>query len=302
MDEPNWDLYRSLLAVLEHGSLSAAARELGLTQPTLGRHIEALEDTLGQHLFTRSQQGLTPSEAALALKPFAEVMAATSSALVRAAADVRSRVSGTVRISTSEMMGVEVLPPIIARLQEEYPDLEVELSATDAVEDVLNREADVAVRMTEPVQKALVARHVGAIPLGMFAHRRYLDRNGWPASWDHLANHRFVGYDRQGAFARTVLKLIPQAANARFTARVDSNVAQFALVKAGCGIGICQVHLAREEDNLVRLFAEAFELPLQTWVVTHEDIRGSPRCRATFDALVRGLTAYVGQGRAGLCP
>ena len=296
MIEPNWDLYRSLLAVLEHGSLSAAARELGLTQPTLGRHIEALEEALGQQLFTRSQQGLAPSEAALALKPFAEVLAATSASLVRAAADIKGRVSGTVRISASEMIGVEVLPLIIARLQEDHPELEVELSTTDAVEDVLNREADIAVRMTEPTQKALIARHVGAIPLGMFAHRRYLERQGTPTSWDDLGNHRFIGYDRQGAFARAVAKLIPGAENARFAFRADSNLAQFAAVKAGSAIGICQVNLARECEDLVPLFAEEFRLPLQTWIVMHEDLRGSPRCRATFDALVRGLGAYIATG------
>lgn len=296
MGEPNWDLYRSLLAVLEHGSLSAAARELGLTQPTLGRHIESLEDMLGQQLFTRSQQGLAPSEAALALKPFAEVLAATSAALVRAAADARGQVSGTVRISASEMIGVEVLPPILARLQDDHPDLDIELSTTDAVEDVLNREADVAVRMTEPTQKALIARHVGTIPLGMFAHKRYLDRHGWPTSWDDLQSHRFVGYDRQGAFARTVLKRIPGVEKARLAFRADSNLAQFGAVKAGSAIGICQVHLAREFGNLVQLFANEFELPLHTWIVMHEDLRGSPRCRATFDALVRGLSAYVSGG------
>ena len=301
MDEPNWDLYRSLLAVLEHGSLSAAARELGLTQPTLGRHIETLEETLGQQLFTRSQQGLAPSEAALALKPFAEVLAATSAALVRAAADAKGRVGGTVRISASEVIGIEVLPPILARLQEEYPELDVELSTTDAVEDVLNREADVAVRMTEPTQKALIARHVGAIPLGMFAHKRYLDRHGWPVSWADLANHRFIGYDRQGAFARTFLKRIPEFERARLTFRADSNLAQFAALKAGSAIGICQVNLAREVNDLVRLFANEFELPLHTWIVMHEDLRGSPRCRATFDALVRGLTLYVASGgRTGI--
>ena len=296
MNEPNWDLYRSLLAVLEHGSLSAAARELGLTQPTMGRHIEALEDKLGQQLFTRSQQGLTPSEAALALKPFAEVLAATSSALVRAAADAKGRVSGTVRISASEMIGVEVLPPIIAQLQEEYPELEVELSTTDTVEDVLNREADIAVRMTEPTQKALVARHIGAIPLGMFADKGYLDRHGWPSSWDDLAGHRFVGYDRHTAFTRGMVKRVPAAEHARFAFRADSNLTQFAAVKAGCGIGICQVNLARGFENLVRLFAAQFELPLQTWIVMHEDLRDSPRCRATFDALVHGLTAYIASG------
>jgi DNA-binding transcriptional LysR family regulator len=296
MNEPNWDLYRSLLAVLEHGSLSAAARELGLTQPTLGRHVEALEEALGQQLFTRSQQGLAPSEAALALKPFAQILAATSAALVRAAADIKGRVRGTVRISASEMIGVEVLPLIIARLQEDHPDLEVELSTTDSVEDVLNREADVAVRMTEPTQKALIARHVGAIPLGMFAHRRYLERYGLPTSWDDLANHRFIGYDRQGAFARGFMRLIPAVEHARFSFRADSNLAQFAAVKAGSAIGICQVNLAREIADLVPLFADEFQLPLQTWIVMHEDLRGSPRCRATFDAMVRGLTAYIAGG------
>jgi DNA-binding transcriptional LysR family regulator len=300
MNEPNWDLYRSLLAVLEHGSLSAAARELGLTQPTMGRHIETLEGMLGQQLFTRSQQGLAPSEAALALKPFAEVLAATSSALVRAAGDAKGRVSGTVRISASEMIGVEVLPPIIARLQDEHPELEVELSTTDAVEDVLNREADVAVRMTEPTQKALVARHIGAIPLGMYVHKRYIARHGKPMSFDDLSQHRFIGYDRHGAYARSMMKLIPGAENARFAYRTDSNVAQFAAVKAGCAIGVCQVRLAEEIGDLVRLFEHEFELSLQTWVVMHEDLRGSPRCRATFDALVRGLTAYMNAGRAGL--
>lgn len=286
--------------MLEHGSLSAAARELGLTQPTLGRHIEALEEMLGQQLFTRSQQGLTPSEAALALKPFAEMLAATSAALVRAAADTRGRVRGTVRISASEMIGVEVLPPIVARLQEDHPDLEVELSTTDTVEDVLNREADIAVRMTEPTQKALIARHIGAIPLGMFAHKRYLARHGRPAAWTELAKHRFIGYDRQGAFARTFLKRIPDFEHARLTFRADSNLAQFAAVKAACAIGICQVNLAREVDDLVRLFADEFELPLPAWIVMHEDLRDSPRCRAAFDALVRGLTAYVANGsRAG---
>lgn len=297
MKEPNWDLYRSLLTVLEHGSLSAAARELGLTQPTLGRHIETLEEMLGQQLFTRSRQGLAPSETALALKPFAQVLAATSAALVRAAADARGRVSGTVRISASEMIGVEVLPFILARLQEDHPDLEIELSTTDAVEDVLNREADVAVRMTEPTQKALIARHVGAIPLGMFAHRRYLERHGRPTSWDDLANHRFVGYDRQGAYARAVTKLVPGAEHARFAFRADSNLAQFAAVKAGCAIGICQINLAREIEDLVPLFVDEFQLPLQTWIVMHEDLRDSPRCRAAFDALVRGLMSYIASGK-----
>lgn len=293
MDEPNWDLYRSFLAVVEHGSLSAAARELGLTQPTLGRHIETLEATLGQQLFTRSQQGLAPSEAALALKPFADMIAATSAALVRASADARGLVRGTVRISASEVIGMEVLPPILARLQDDHPDLEIELSTTDTVEDVLNREADIAVRMAAPSQKALVARHVGAIPLGLHAHRHYLDRHGTPQSIDALAQHRLIGFDRKTAFVRAVAEQVPLLATSHFTLRADSNLAQLALIRAGCGIGVCQVSLVRDDPDMVRLLATDFELPLDTWIVMHEDLRGSPRCRAAFDALVSGLSAYI---------
>lgn len=293
MNEPNWDLYRSFLTVLERGSLSAAARELGLTQPTLGRHIEALEAALGQQLFTRSQQGLTPSEAAVALRPFAEVMASTSAALVRAAADVRGEVGGTVRVSTSEVVGIEVLPPILASLQDRHPGLEIELSTTDVLEDILNREADIAVRMAEPTQKALVARHVGAMPLGLYAHRRYLERHGRPESWSEVAGHRLVGFDRQTAFVRAVAERVPYVRNAHFSFRADSNLAQFAAVRAGCGIGVCQVGLVRDDPDMVRILEREFELPLDTWVVMHEDLRGSVRCRAVFDWLVEGLKGYM---------
>lgn len=291
MIEPNWDLYRSFLAVLEQGSLSAAARELGLTQPTLGRHIEALEQVLGQQLFTRSQQGLIPNEAALALKPFANVLAATSAALVRAAGDIRGQVSGTVRISASEVIGIEVLPAILTDLQEQHPDLEIELSTTDAVEDVLNREADIAVRMAEPTQKALVARFVGAIPLGLHAHKDYLARHGTPTSWEEASRHRLIGFDRQTAFVRAVAQRVPMMALAHFSFRADSNLAQLAAIRAGWGIGVCQVELARQ-SGLIRILDD-FEVPLHTWIVMHEDLRASQRCRVVFDALVRGLAGHI---------
>jgi DNA-binding transcriptional LysR family regulator len=296
MNEPNWDLYRSFLATLALGSLSAAARELGLTQPTVGRHIEALEAALGQQLFTRSQQGLSPTEAAIQLRPFVETMAATSAALVRAAADAGEETAGTVRISASEVMGVEVIPAIIAGLQDRHPRLEIELSTTDLIEDVLNREADIAVRMAEPTQKALVARHLGAIPIGFHAHRAYLDRHGTPATIADLAHHRLIGFDRQTAFVRAVAERIPAVADARFAFRADSNLAQLAAIRTGVGIGVCQVRLARTDPDLVRLLAAEFEVPLPVWIVMHEDLRSSPRCRATFDALVAGLRAFV-EGR-----
>lgn len=167
--EIGWELYRSYLGVLEEGSLSGAARAMGIAQPTVGRHVDALEKALGVALFTRSQTGLLPTDAALALQPFAQAMSTSAAALKRAAESQGSGIKGTVRITASEVMGVEVLPPIIAQLQSAYPDLKVELVLSNRVQDLLQREADIAVRMTQPKQEQLIARRVGQVNLGLHA-------------------------------------------------------------------------------------------------------------------------------------
>ncbi|KKZ86289.1 LysR family transcriptional regulator [Rhizobium phaseoli] len=290
--EPSWDFYRSFLTVLQHGSLSAAARELGLTQPTIGRHVDALELAIGAELFTRSPNGLLPTDAALALKPYAETLAATTAALLRTASSQRERVAGTIRISASEVIAVEVLPAILGPLQDAHPELQIELSASDVIEDLVNREADIAVRMAEPQQDALVVRRIGDIPLGFHAHRRYLERYGIPQSVADLANHRLIGFDRQTAYVRLVMKRYPVPDGIQFAYRTDSNLAQLAAIRAGVGIGLCQIGLARENPDLVHLLADAFNIPLGTWVAMHESLKSSPRCRVTFDTLVNGLQDY----------
>jgi DNA-binding transcriptional LysR family regulator len=279
--------------VLEHGSLSAAARELGLTQPTIGRHVDALEQAVGAQLFTRSPAGLLPTDVALELRPYAAALATTSAALLRAATDRRGRITGTVRVSASEVIAVEVLPPILASLHDAHPDLHLELSASDAVEDLLHREADVAVRMAEPAQEALIVRRIGDIPVGMFAHRRYLERHGHPRTIADLARHRLIGFDRQTAYIRAMAKRYPVFDGLVFAFRADSNLAQLAAIRAGIGIGLCQSGVVAGEPDLVRVLPRALELPLTTWVAMHENLKASPRCRVVFDALVSGLTDYV---------
>jgi DNA-binding transcriptional LysR family regulator len=299
MDQPSWDLYQTFLRVLERGSLSGAARELGLTQPTVGRHIAALEQALGAELFTRSQRGLRPTELALDLRPFAAALATTSASLLRAASSKRGEVAGTVRISASEVIAVEVLPPILTAFQEEHPQLEIELSASDDVEDLLHRAADVAVRMAEPAQAALVVRRVGVIPVGMFAHRDYLARHGTPRTAAELAGHRMIGHDRQTAYVRIMARRFPALAALTATFRTDSNLAQLAAIRSGVGIGLCQVGVVADDPDVVRVLPRAFEVPLETFVAMHENLRASARCRAVFDALVAGLSSYVKTGRRG---
>ena len=293
--EPSWDFYRTFLTVLQEGSLSAAARELGLTQPTVGRHIDALEASIGFQLFIRSPQGLIPTEAAIDLRPHAEQLAANAAALLRAATGQGGGVRGTVRISASEVIGIEVLPPMLTALSERHPDLVIELSLSDAVEDLLRQEADIAVRMVEPQQDALITRRIGGIPLGLHAHRRYLDKHGAPDKLEDLLDHRTIGFDRESAFVRAIRKRVPLIELMRPSLRADSNLAQLAAIRAGFGIGVCQVELARRDPEIVRLFEKEFALPLETFVVMHENLKTTPRCRATFDALVEGLLAYIGR-------
>jgi DNA-binding transcriptional LysR family regulator len=289
---PDWSLYRSFLSVLRSGSLSAAAREEGLTQPTVGRHIDSLEKALGVSLFTRSQHGLEPTEAALELAPYAENLEATSAALVRAALG-RASARGTVRITASEVIGGEVLPPILAELHEAYPELVIELVLSNKTEDLLRHEADIAVRMIRPTQQALVARHVGDIELGLHARRDYLERRGTPASIADLKKHTIIGFDRETAFIRSVRAQGLPIERGMFTLRSDSDLAQLAALRAGFGMGMCQVPLARRSTDLVRVLAKSLSFKLEVWIVMHADLRSSARCRVVADSLAAGLAAYA---------
>jgi DNA-binding transcriptional LysR family regulator len=291
--DAGWELYRSFLAVLSEGSLSGAARALGVAQPTVGRHVFALEKVLGLSLFTRSQTGLIPTEAARALQGHAEAMSSAAAALRRTAESEGKGVAGTVRVTASETIGVEVIPSILAELQQRHPQLKIELVLSNRLQDLLRREADIAVRMTNPEQESLIARRVGRVSLGLHAHRAYLERRGVPRSVSDLARHSLIGFDDETPFLREASKALPGWNRQAFSLRANSDVAQLALIRAGCGIGVCQVPLARRDPALVRVLPNKFELDLETWIAMHEDLRHSLRCKATFDALVKGLQTHA---------
>ena len=292
-EEPSWEWYRTFLRVLETGSLSAAGRAMGLTQPTVGRHIDGLEAALALKLFTRSFDGFAPTEAALELGPYAASVASTTAALRRVASSHGNLVRGTVRITASEVIGVEVLPPILAALQGEHPDLVIELALSNQMDDLLHREADIAVRMVRPSQDALVAKRVGGVELGLYAHERYLAARGMPRSMAELPRHAIIGYDHENAFIRKFQAQFPVFSRAALAFRADSDLAQLSAVRAGLGIGVCQTALAARDRALVRVLKTKFSLTLDTWLAMHEDLRESPRCAATFAALAGGLSAYI---------
>ncbi|MEX1153096.1 LysR family transcriptional regulator [Parvibaculum sp.] len=295
--EPGWELYRSFLAVVREGSLSGAARQLGLTQPTVGRHVDALEAALGVGLFTRSQGGLAPTEGALALVAHAEAMASAAEALRRAASGEAEDDSGTVRITASEIIGTQVLPAMLTRFREKHPRIAIEMVLSNRTDDLIRRDADIAVRMIRPTQTALIARKTGVVQLGLHAHRRYVEAHGAPATLDELGQHPVIGFDREPS-VRRLKELGLTLTRDLFLFRADSDVAQFMALSAGFGLGMCQYGLAARNPDLVPVMPGLVSFDLDIWIAMHEDLKTSRRMRLMFDHLAEEMTAYVRESEA----
>lgn len=293
--DPDWTLWRSFLGVAETGSLSGAARRLGLTQPTLGRHVEALEQALGVALFTRGPQGLALTPAGLAAMPEAQAMGMAARALTRV---VKAGATGTLRLTAASVVAAEVLPPVLASFAAAHPGIALEISASDRPEDLLHREADLAVRMLRPRQVALVARKVATVGLGLYVHADYLARRGRPVTVEELSLHPMIGPESARRLAGVRLAGRPWSPD-DFAFRTDSDAAQLGLLRAGAGIGICQHGIAARE-GLVRVLPEV-ELALEAWLAMHEDQRGNPALRALWDHLAADLPgAFQARSSLGL--
>ncbi|HEY4943760.1 MAG TPA: LysR family transcriptional regulator [Rhizomicrobium sp.] len=297
-DEPKWETYRSFLAVMTQGSLSGAARQLNLTQPTIGRHIDALEADLGLALFSRSQSGLIATQAARELLPHAQAMASAADALVRASSGADAEERGTVRLTASVMVGGEVLPPILTAFREKHPHIAIELVLSDVTADLLRRDADIAVRMLRPRQEALLARKIGRIGLGVHAHRRYLEKHGTPLTLADMAGHAMIGYDKQTAVVQALRKLGMPLKREMFALRTDADLAQLAALRAGFGIGFMQLGIARRDPDLVHILPRLFNFEIEMWLAMHKDLSATRRMRLLFDHLAEGLAAYAATSRA----
>lgn len=288
---PDWTHYRSMLAVAEAGSLSAAARQLGTSQPTLGRHIRALEAALGVALFARAADGLRLTPAGEELLPYARSMREAAERLALTAAARGDTISGTVRITASRIVAHHLLPPILARLRAAHPAIAIELVASDATENLMFREADIALRMYRPREPQVAARHIADLPMGLYAAHSYLDRAERPDSLDALLRLHWVGFDRSDLMLRAMQGLGISATRDFFATRCDDQVVYWNLVRAGCGVGAMQTRIA-DADPAVERVAPFVELPpMPVWLTVAEPLRASPRIRLVLDALAQGLRA-----------
>lgn len=288
----DWSYWRSFLAVVDQGSLSAAARLLQLTQPSVGRHIDALEEALGAKLFVRTPHGLSTTELAQSLVPHARQMASAAAAIERAASAQPHLDEGVVRLTASEMIGVEVLPPILSGFMREHPRVHIELTLSDRNVDLLRRDADLAVRMVRPNQAALVASRLGVVRIGLFAHRDYLESCGNPKSEAELAAHTLIGPEDEQRLAGMVVGG-QQVTKDMFAYRTNGDLAQLAAVRTGVGIGVCQHGIARQDPSLVPVLPHIVLVQFEVWLAMHEDLRDSYRVRHLFEHLSLHLRRHL---------
>jgi DNA-binding transcriptional LysR family regulator len=291
MDMPDWTLIRSFLAVAEAGSLSGAARVTGISQPTLGRHIQTIETALQVQLFTRTTQGQALTEAGQALVPAARAMQAAAADLALTAKGHATGIEGTVRITASRVVSHAILPPILARLRAEEPGIQIDLVPSDTTENLLFGEADIALRMYRPTQGDLVARHIGNLPLGLYAAKAYLDRCGRPISPEDLMRLEFIGQDRMDQIIRVMKTLGMEVPRSFFPVRCDDPLTYVELVRAGCGLGGI-LRLVGDADPALERIDLVPDLPsLPVWLTAAPRLRQSPRLRRVWDALAAAFPA-----------
>lgn len=285
MPDPfDWNDIKALIAAAEAGSLSAAAARTGISQPTLGRRIDALEASLGLKLFERGPQGMALTDSGADILAHAHAMQEAAVRLSLAATGRAETLEGTVRITAPQVMSAHHLPAILTRLLDEEPGVEVELVATNDTENLLRREADIAIRMFRPTQADLIARKVTEMRLGLYAAKTYLAANGEP-TLETFANHRMVSYDRNPLIIDWLRRYGIEPPPGFLRLRTDDQIVHWKMVVAGAGIGPNQIAVG-EAEPLVRRILPDLDLPLlPVWLTVHEELRTSALIRRVYDFL-----------------
>ena len=299
----DWNQVRAFLATAEEGSFSSAARALKSTQPTIGRQISALEGSLGVTLFERSVRGLTLTQAGRELLDHVRAMGEAAT-LISMAADGQSQdVTGEVTVTATDLMSAAMLPAILAPLRQTAPGIRVRIVATGDIQNLMQREADIAIRHVRPDQPDLIARHVADFRGTLYGASAYLERAGRPRTPREVADLAFVGSpDPDRLIAPLHNHGVPVRAE-NFVMSSDSNVVEWELVKAGYGISLLPEVLCEAEPGIEKVLPSLPSLQFPVWLVTHRELRTNRRIRVVFDTLARGLAdmarAPSMQGDAG---
>ncbi|MGR3436326.1 MAG: LysR family transcriptional regulator [Shimia sp.] len=285
----DWSALSLVLAVARAGSLTAASKRTGLSQPTLGRRLDALERRLGVTLFLRGRGGMVPTETGAIVIARAEAMEGLADDLLRTLVGGAVEAAGDVRVTASRVVATYLLPPIVARLAATDPAIRLDIVATDDVANLLRRDADIALRMVRPAQPDLIARRLGTLPLAAYAAPGYVDRHGLPEpTAEGLLRHRLIGHDRSTLVLDGLRAAGVPADRTLFAARTDDQVLYARLVAAGVGIGFLARAVGAAE-GLVEVPLGINPPALPVWLAAHRDVRTSAAIRRVADAIGEGL-------------
>ena len=286
-----WESQRVFLAVLRSGSLSGASRLLGIAQATARRRLESLETGLGVKLFTRTCAGLVPTASARGLVHHVESMAMAAEAFNRMASAETDVSCGTVRLTSSAFLGVEVLPGLLREFHYKHPTLKLEISINDSLENLARQESDIAVRLVRPREADVVVRRAGALRVGLYASAQCLERYGEPASLEALRRAPLIGPDRRSTDRRRLIEA-GLCEDQPFSIATDNHLAQLAALRNGLGFGLCPATVAATY-GLIRVLPDSFGFDVDVWIAMHNDLRNVGRIAKTFEALSEALSLYL---------
>ena len=293
----DWTLLRTFIAVVDAGSILGASRRLGSYQPTISRQVSELESQLGIPLFERTGRGLSPTLAGLAIVEPARQMAASAQAVGNALSGIGKTLQGTVRVGCSQVVASYVLPRCLTSIRLKEPSLQIDVVASNGISNLLRRECDIAIRMVQPVQSAIVARRVAHLQMGAYASSTYLERCAPPRRARDLIGHELVGLDTDDSLVRALVAAGVAVTRESFALRSDDQVACTRLVEAGAGIGFMPHVVAQSLQGLQRVLPRLAIPALPVWLAVHREIKGNPLIRIVFDELAQALPAQL--GRAG---
>lgn len=285
----DWNQARAFLATAEEGSLSAAARALGQTQPTLSRQVAALEETLGAVLFEREGKALVLTPAGADLLVHVRDMAEAAGRLSLVASARSTSVEGLVSVSSSDVLAAWLLPPVIEDLRAAYPGIEIEVVATNTLSNLQRREADIAVRHVRPVEDELFARRLPDFTANFYATPAFIARHGPFAGPGDLAGVPFIAFGDPAGFiealATSGIVLTPD----QFPVRAESGIVAWECVRRGLGVGVMADRVAELSSDVTLVFPDVPPLTFPTWLVAHRELHTSRRVRRVFDFLADRL-------------
>lgn len=291
----DWNRARAFLVTAEEGSFSAAARALGMAQPTVGRQVAALEEELGVALFERIGNALELTTSGLDLMEHVRAMGDAATRISLTATGQSLALDGTVCIAASELIAAHILPPIIGRLRRAHPGIEIEIVASNSASDLRRREADIAVRNFTPTQPELFARKIADRDARLYASPEYLARIGDPTSPADLSRADFFGFDRTDIMIRGLRALGVQLTERNFPIVTGNHLVQWELAKHGVGICIVMDEVGDAEPRVRRVLPELPPLPVPVWLISHRELRTSRRIRVVFDMLADALAGPRGE-------